>query len=155
MNDETDERFWARVPRMGAGCWEWQGHRGSAGHGQFAPTRSGHVYAHRYSWAFHYGPIPSGMVVRHRCDNPPCVNPEHLILGTQAENIRDAALRGRTARGERGGMAKLTNAQVAEIRRRFQRHSPRRTNAAALGHEFGVAASHVRAIAAGTTRRFG
>lgn len=151
---EADERFWPRV-EMGPGCWEWQAARGVQGHGQFAISKKNRVYAHRYSWEFHYGPIPCGMVVRHRCDNPPCVNPDHLVLGTQLENIQDAVSRSRTRRGERSGVAKLTDQAVAEIRRRFVRHSPRRTNARDLAPEFGVSPSHIRAIAAGTTRRYG
>lgn len=72
-------------------------------------------YAHRVSYEIHFGPIPGGLVVRHKCDNPPCVNPVHLELGTRADNNRDAIDRARNAFGERCGSSKLTDSQVGEI----------------------------------------
>ncbi|MCD1287310.1 HNH endonuclease [Brevibacterium sp. CCUG 69071] len=75
-----------------------------------------HRRAHRASYELHVGPIPDGLVVRHKCDNPPCVNPLHLEVGTGVDNTNDRFIRGRSARGESGGRAKLTEAQVLEIR---------------------------------------
>lgn len=114
------ERFWSKVQRVdGDGCWEWTGararNRWGFEHGRFRlPT--GHAYAHRISWMLTNGPIPAGQCVLHRCDNPPCVRPDHLFLGTNDENMADMVAKGRAARGERSALAKLTEAQVREIR---------------------------------------
>lgn len=98
------------------GCWVWvRGQR--AKYGLFAIK--GKTYgAHRVSYEAFKGSIPRGMVVRHACDNPSCINPDHLSLGTQADNVRDRTERGRgqKLKGEQIGTAKLTAAQVREIR---------------------------------------
>ena len=91
-----DERFtsYISVPADPAACHEWTGGRDSHGYG-IARIGSVLVRAHRYAWARVNGPIPAGMVICHRCDNPPCVNLNHLWLGTQRDNIRDAQDKGR------------------------------------------------------------
>lgn len=74
------------------GCWEWTASCGEGGYGQFVTSvKDGHKWyrAHRFSYITHRGSIPEGMVVMHSCDNPRCVNPDHLRLGTQADNIKD------------------------------------------------------------------
>lgn len=83
------ERFWAKVIKTGE-CWEWQG-PDQRGYGIFGWKR-----AHRVSWELHHGPIPPGQHVLHQCDNPPCVNPEHLWLGTPRDNASDRGAKGRT-----------------------------------------------------------
>lgn len=87
---------WSVDPETG--CWEWAGSRGSQGYGRVIAHDHGwrQERAHRASYEVHRGPIPAGMVVRHRCDNPPCVNPEHLILGSQGDNMQDMVERERT-----------------------------------------------------------
>lgn len=119
------ERFWAKVERS-KGCWLWKGAKGARGYGVFwrAPFQTS---AHRVAWELTYGPIPDGHVVMHLCDNPPCVNPEHLRIGTHLENMADMRAKGRWylglprhVRGERCHKAKLTPAQVLELRRRFK-----------------------------------
>lgn len=83
--------FIDRVKETDAGCWEWQGHRKKFGHGSFG--RSG--LAHRHSWKLFRGPTPNGLCVLHKCDNPPCVNPNHLFLGTIRDNNEDRSTKGR------------------------------------------------------------
>jgi predicted DNA-binding protein (UPF0251 family) len=84
-------------------CWPWQGALGRGGYGHF---RHKHVdyQAHRTMFLMTYGPIPPGLFICHHCDNPPCCNPSHLYLGTNADNAQDAKRKGRTATGDRNGM---------------------------------------------------
>lgn len=91
-----EERFWSKVVTNPGECWEWAGSKHRHGHGQiYIGAGTPAQYAHRVSWEIHKGPIPKGVVVRHSCDNPGCVNPDHLELGTQADNVRDMVERGR------------------------------------------------------------
>lgn len=85
------------------------------GYGRFR-IGSKKVRVHRLSYELHYGPVPESVVVRHKCDMPCCVNPEHLCLGTHADNVQDKVARGRQARGEDAAAAKLTEQQVIAIR---------------------------------------
>lgn len=91
-------RFMLKV-RVKPGCWIWNGTIDADGYGR-CKVNCEAAYAHRASWVFVNGPIPDGLVVCHRCDNPPCVRPSHLFLGTQRDNITDAVSKGRMCRGD-------------------------------------------------------
>lgn len=111
-------RLWERVDRsVPDGCWPWTGARLPRGYGCFSFGNK-QVRTHRVSYELHYGPIPTGASVLHHCDNPPCVRPDHLFVGTGADNVADmiAKQRGRAPRGEANGQAKLTAVKVAAIR---------------------------------------
>lgn len=94
--DTRAERFWQKVDRRGnEQCWIWISVRNSDGYGQFRTGGAFMDKAHRESWRMANGPIPEGLSVLHRCDNPSCVNPNHLFLGTQQDNIADMLRKGR------------------------------------------------------------
>lgn len=88
-----EEKFWKNVTR-GPGCWLWSGSRNDKGYGHIHVFNKT-IQAHRASWEIANGQIPDGMYICHRCDNPPCVNPEHLFLGSPSDNTRDAVRKGR------------------------------------------------------------
>tara|TARA_R110000751_G_C13691239_1_gene472360 strand:- start:309 stop:848 length:540 start_codon:yes stop_codon:yes gene_type:complete len=134
-----EDRLLAGFER-GPGCWLWNKARITKGYGHL--RRDGTmVLAHRAMFEMFVGPIPDGMFVLHKCDNPPCVNPEHLFLGTQKENMADKIAKGRGnhAKGEANSSAKLTEAQVLEIRSATEIHRE-------IGVLFGVAQQTVSNI---------
>lgn len=91
------DRFWPKVQR-GEGCWLWTGACDTYGYGLIRwRQRDRWDKAHRVSWIIASGPIPNGLCVLHKCDNPPCVNPAHLFLGTQADNMHDMKIKGRAS----------------------------------------------------------
>lgn len=114
---KIQRRFWSKVKiETPLECWEWQGRRRRA-YGQFLLDGKYHQ-AHRVSYELVHGPIDDGLVVRHACDNPSCVNPSHLHVGTQADNVQDCLDRSRDNRpnGERVNTAKLTKSDVRRAR---------------------------------------
>jgi hypothetical protein len=119
--DSLAERFWSRVDKQsGDGCWLWQGATLKDGYGVFSPRAHTAWKAHRFSWVATYGPIPTGMMVCHKCDVRNCVRPDHLWLGTCQDNLSDMAAKGRSTLGERNVKAKLTEDQVREIRQHYR-----------------------------------
>jgi len=113
----AEVRFFRSVsPEPNTGCWLWGAAVNVCGYGIFKGPNSGLV--HRFSWELHYGEIPESLNVLHRCDVPCCVNPEHLFLGTQHENILDMENKKRSRHPAGGvhGRAILTEDQVREIR---------------------------------------
>lgn len=166
------DRFAEKVNRdgptqahMATPCWEWTGARIPDGYGSVG--RGGgrsQVGAHRVSWTLAHGPIPAGLFVCHRCDNRGCVRPDHLFLGSPRANSEDMVRKGRTVSGERHnsrtkpetvlkgvkhGMARLSEQQVLEIRRR-------RANGEGwkpLGRAFGISGTHAKRIGTGENWR--
>lgn len=141
LPEKTLLRFWSKVD-VTPGCWLWTPTRALInGYGMFTVRAGVQRLAHRLSYELHYGEVPpKGMHVRHRCDEPLCVNPDHLLLGTPADNMRDKVMRGRQARGESSPMAKLTDADVREIR------AAPDGQGRALARKFGVAFTTVSKI---------
>lgn len=141
----VEERFWSFVDKSGDGdsCWLWTGAKSDFGYGRIKIDGKD-THANRLSWELHYGPIEGGLRCLHRCDNPPCVNPAHLFLGTNADNSADMVFKDRHTRGSRHPHAKLSENDVADIRRLF-RDGEMRTS---LARRYGVSISLVCKIVA-------
>jgi hypothetical protein len=145
------QRFWPKVDKRGPDdCWLWTGSKDGRGYGKIradGPIRFV-MKAHRAAFELTHGPIPDGLHVLHKCDRPGCTNPAHLRLGTHRENMNDMLERGRArgggVRGERNGFAKLTEAQVREIRAAAAAGS----STSKLARCYGVDPSNIRYIVA-------
>lgn len=136
MKGTIQERFYAKVDVRGEDeCWEWLASKRGNGYGGFG-LEGKTIRAHRLAYALAYGEIPPGIYVLHRCDNRVCVNPKHLFLGTQKENIRDMMDKGRGVRAGQSGegniQAKLKRSQAEEIRRLYGTGFYTKTHLAAI-----------------------
>lgn len=142
-------RFWLHVVR-GPDCWGWLGTTDPKGYGRVMHGGR-HVRAHRLSWEVNRGPIPAGMQVLHSCDNPPCCNPAHLFLGTNADNVRDREIKSRRTApaGSESSRSKLTEDAVRSIR--IERSSG--STFASIASRYGVTPGAIRHIVAGRTWR--
>jgi hypothetical protein len=145
-------RFWNKVQKSD-GCWTWTGSLTVSGYGRLK-FRGAYSQAHRVSWTMEYGPIPKGLLVCHRCDNPPCCRPDHLFLGTKSDNAKDMVSKGRymtatnnpatrapdrVPRGSRNSLARLTEDDVRRIRALPETYHCH----ARIGREFGVSPSTI------------
>lgn len=130
------------------GCWEWSGARSRAGYGLIAAGIQ--LGAHRVSYALSHGFVDPELMVCHRCDNPCCVNPDHLFLGSGKDNMADASRKGRLPTGERHHNARLSDALVAEIRLAYQQgkhrggHDEQISSVRWLSRKYGVSRSVIR-----------
>ena len=94
------QRFWEKVQKKSGGCWTWLGAKNNQGYGNFN-VGGKFERAHRIAYCLSIGEVPAGLFVLHHCDNPSCVNPKHLFLGTQKDNMQDCLKKGRFPVGER------------------------------------------------------
>lgn len=139
LQDRFEEKF--VLPGEDDGCWEWQATKNARGYGMIRESRGRLMLcAHRVAFELYVGSIPEGGIVRHKCDNPSCVNPDHLEMGSQSDNMNDWWQRGVNAR------RKITKEQAAEIR---QRYSVGNVYQVDLAEEFGISQSMVSAIVRG------
>lgn len=136
--------FWAQVTK-GPGCWLWTGWKLNSGYGE-TTIKGKKITVHRLSYMLAYGPIPKGKLIMHTCDVPLCVRPDHLRLGTDADNRADSVAKNRHAHGEMfKRLAKLTERKVLELRR-LRRTDPKKWTGAALGKRYGITASSATGI---------
>lgn len=142
-----EERFWRFVQKGETedSCWSWAGHTDKDGYGTLRVGDT-QVRAHRFSYALHFGEPPVDRMIRHRCDNPPCSNPAHLLVGDQIQNMDDRKRAGHYAMGENHPMARLTNDEAREV---FEAEG----TYAHIAERYGISKSQVGNIKRGRQRR--
>lgn len=145
--EERVKRFWAKVEK-GPGCWDWTGGEASCGYGRFEGWPSSRR-THRIAYEIAFGPIPDGLCVCHHCDNPRCVRPDHLFLGTQADNVADMMKKGRhrAPTWKANSATRLDPQRVMEIRGRITAGQGLRS----IARQLGVAYATVWEVAQGRT----
>lgn len=137
------DRFFSRFVKLDNGCWQWRAHTDKDGYGVLPGDRK-NTRAHRLSYEIHKGSIPDGLIVCHHCDNPGCVNPAHLFIGTTKDNAQDALRKKRNYVGEKNGRSKLTEQNVKEILNSC-------LNGQQLADKFGVSRSTINNVRRGDT----
>ncbi len=145
-----EDRFWFYVDKQSDDdCWLWVGkNKNRKGYGRLKIDGKS-VQSHRFSYQLHYGSIPDGLLVCHTCDTPACVNPKHLFLGTNADNVADRDRKGRKALGEHNGKSKLSLADVVLVKSMFTQG----LSNCEIGRRLSINHSTVRAIRNGVTWR--
>jgi hypothetical protein len=155
MKQSTEDRFWSKVDKSGGqdACWPWTRKPNTGGYGQFSIGRGKNIRVNRAAFLFSGGPIPEGLHVLHKCDNPMCCNPKHLFVGTHADNMADRSKKNRQARllGEKNPYAKLSNKQVFALKM-LRSCGWRQTILATF---FSVSQRHVSRICRGLSRTQG
>jgi hypothetical protein len=152
-NRPIAERFWEKVDKRGPDdCWEWQGALDRKGYGQIKLRSYKRGSAHRVSYELHYGECPDDMSVCHICDNPRCVNPAHLFLGTLQDNLRDMRQKGRHVHGDTHPQVKISSAQVRAIRKRYAKEG---VSYQELAEEYDTTPRYVSEIICGRKRKNG
>jgi hypothetical protein len=154
-SEEGQEKFWSRVQkRTPDKCWNWTGVLDHRGYGKFCFTpKTGFrrkMFSHRISYFLKYRSLPDHLMVCHHCDNPKCVNPDHLFLGTRAQNNLDMVSKDRQSRGEESGVNKLTVKEVLRIR---ELHFSQGVSCAAISRMFNVTPTNIHSIINGRTWR--
>lgn len=150
VKESIKRRFMAKSVTLNwaSGCWLWDGAKNNQGYGVMNVGAHRVQTAHRLAWEIARGPIPEGQCVLHRCDNPSCINPAHLFLGTQKDNAEDREQKGRSPLGEARPNSKLTVAAVAEIRRIAAEGG---MSLRGLGRRYGVCLATIRQVLTGRT----
>lgn len=147
ITDQDKERFWSKVKKTD-GCWIWQPTRcNSAFYGRFF-LHGSYKQASRISYFLAYGEIEKGMMICHKCDNPSCVNPDHLFAATQKENVADCKAKGRRAHrpGDRHPLAKFTNSQVASMITEYLTGNKTQKQ---VGAKYGVSNKYISSLVTG------
>jgi hypothetical protein len=146
----AEERFWAKVDKSDGddSCWIWKAGIRKDGYGVFHPSAlNRNKVAHRFAYELTYGEIPDGLLACHKCDNHKCVNPKHIFLGTQRDNMRDMLAKGRNGTkrvtGESHHKAKLSNEKISYIRNRYAVGDIKQKD---LAKEFGVSQTNISCI---------
>jgi hypothetical protein len=142
-NVPLETRFWTKVERRTESeCWPWTASTDGFGYGMIGVGSHSTKRSHVVSYELHKGPVPVGMVVRHTCDNPICVNPGHLLIGTVRDNTTDRMERGRSKGGHPHGPIKVTVADIAFIRASTE-------TTTVLARRFGLSCTHTRRLRRG------
>jgi len=140
------ERWEESIDKKSNGCWEWNKSRTKKGYGKFVIGHAKWENAHHIAYEIFKGAVPKGMVVRHTCDNPPCCNPAHLIIGTIKDNSNDMVTRGRSRAGIKHHNAKLNDKQVKEIK---EKYATGKYTQVKLGSDYGVTNKQISKIVRG------
>lgn len=141
LSEKLIIRFHTKYVKRESGCWEWNGPMHTKGYGRFIYLVSGNkniIRAHRFSWAIHNGEIPQGLLVLHKCDNRKCVNPDHLFLGNNDDNVRDMMDKGRSVGRKRGPRPKYEH-----IYQKIKELLLTRMTYKEIGEEVGVSAATI------------